>query len=247
MFNVIRTKINQGFQSIADIKGALPPDKFRGLLKITDGQCANACYRCMEACPAAAITYNPITIDLSKCILCPECSRVCMDGIIRFSNQTDLASTDLKDMIISSTHREPEIVPDNRIVKLFNKSFKLRSVSAGGCNGCELELTALSNVNYDIGRFGIEFVTSPRHADGLVLTGPLTKNMAYAFEETYRAIPEPKVVILVGTCALSGGIFTNSKAIDRTFLDKIKPNLYITGCPPHPLTVAKALLKFIGR
>ncbi len=170
-----------------------------------------------------------------------------MDGIIRFSNQTDLASTDLKDMIISSTHREPEIVPDNRIVKLFNKSFKLRSVSAGGCNGCELELTALSNVNYDIGRFGIEFVTSPRHADGLVLTGPLTKNMAYAFEETYRAIPEPKVVILVGTCALSGGIFTNSKAIDRTFLDKIKPNLYITGCPPHPLTVAKALLKFIGR
>ncbi|MBF0521170.1 MAG: NADH:ubiquinone oxidoreductase [Nitrospirae bacterium] len=245
MFSAIKTRLNQRFQSIKNM--ALPPVNFRGLPKISDGTCANACYRCMEACPVSAITYNPITIDLSKCILCPECSRVCTDGIIRFTNRIELASTDLKDLVISSVHREPEIVPDNHIVKLFNKSFKLRSVSAGGCNGCELELNALSNVNFDIGRFGIEFVTSPLHADALILTGPLTKNMAHAVEETYRSIPEPKVVILAGTCALSGGIFANSKAIDRSFLNQIKPHLYIAGCPPHPLTLVNALLRFMGR
>ncbi|QWR78742.1 NADH:ubiquinone oxidoreductase [Candidatus Magnetomonas plexicatena] len=245
MFSAIKTKLNQGFRSIKDM--ALPPDNFRGLPKISDGKCANACYRCMDVCPVSAITYNPITIDLSKCILCPECSRVCPEGIIRFTNQTDLASTDLKDLVISSGHREPVIVPDKHIVKLFNKSFKLRSVSAGGCNGCELELNALSSVNFDIGRFGIEFVTSPLHADALVVTGPITRNMTHALEETYRTIPEPKVLILVGTCALSGGIFAGSQAIDRTFLNKINPNLYIAGCPPHPLVVINALMRFLGR
>ena len=119
----------------------------------------------------------------------------------------------------------------------FSKSLKLRQVSAGGCNGCEMELNAASNVNFDMGRFGIDFVASPRHADGLVITGPITKNMVYALEDCYKAVPDPKIVILCGTCAISGGVYQNSTEIDRSFLEKYKVDLYIPGCPRPPFNI----------
>jgi Ni,Fe-hydrogenase III small subunit len=150
-------------------------------------------------------------------------------------------------MIITAARKSPVITPRDEIKRLFSRSLKLRSVSAGGCNGCELELNALSNVNFDMGRFGIGFVASPRHADGVVVTGPATQNMAYALEETVRAVPEPRLLILAGTCAISGGLFKDSPAIDRSFLTRHRPDLYIPGCPVHPLTALKALLKFLGR
>ncbi|HPN64944.1 MAG TPA: NADH:ubiquinone oxidoreductase, partial [Candidatus Goldiibacteriota bacterium] len=124
---------------------------------------------------------------------------------------------------------------------------KLRQVSAGGCNGCEMELNACSNVNFDMGRFGIDFVASPRHADGIVITGPVTKNMAPALEDTYKSIPLPKIIIAAGTCAISGGVFKDSDALDRSFFEKHKIDLYVPGCPVHPLTFVNGVLKLIGR
>ena len=134
-----------------------------------------------------------------------------------------------------------------QIKKIFGKSLKLRQVSAGGCNGCEMELNACSNVNFDMGRFGIDIVASPRHADGLIITGPITENMSKALEDAYLSVPEPKIIILAGACAISGGVFQNSNALKRDFLDKYKTNLYIPGCPVHPLTVINGILGIIGK
>jgi len=133
------------------------------------------------------------------------------------------------------------------IKKLFGRSLKLRSVSAGGCNGCEMELNACSNVNFDMGRFGIDVVASPRHADGIIITGPITENMVYALNDSYLAVPHPKIIIVVGSCAISGGKFAGSPAINREFLKNHKIDLYIPGCPVHPLTVINGILNFIGR
>ena len=131
------------------------------------------------------------------------------------------------------------------IVSMFSRSLKVRQVSAGGCNGCEMELNACSNVNFDMGRFGIDFVASPRHADGIVITGPVTKNMAYALEDCYNATPNPKIVILCGACAISGGIFQKSDEINREFFEKYPVDLYIPGCPVHPLTFINGILGYI--
>ena len=132
------------------------------------------------------------------------------------------------------------------IKRVFKKSLKLRQVSAAGCNGCEMELNACSNVNFDMGRFGIDFVASPRHADGLVITGPISENMAYALEDCYKSTPDPKIVILCGSCAISGGVFQNSDKLNREFLDKYPIDLYIPGCPVHPLTFINGVLGFIS-
>jgi Ni,Fe-hydrogenase III small subunit len=135
----------------------------------------------------------------------------------------------------------------SEIQKIFKRSLKLRQVSAGGDNSSELELNACSNVNFDMGRFGIEFVASPRHADGLVITGPITENMARPLELCYQAMPAPKIIILAGTDAISGGIFTDSPALDRRFLLNYKIDLFVPGNPVHPLTFINGILNLIGR
>jgi Ni,Fe-hydrogenase III small subunit len=121
----------------------------------------------------------------------------------------------------------------------------MRQVSAGGCNGCELELNAVGNVNFDLQRFGIEWVASPRHADALVLTGPLTQAMREAVRLAWDAMPEPRFLVAVGACAISGGLYEGAAGVDRTFLDDVKPALYVPGCPPHPLTFVNAILDLL--
>jgi len=132
--------------------------------------------------------------------------------------------------------------------KLFSRSLKLRQVSAGGCNGCELELQALNNVVFDLSRFGIQFVASPRHADGLMVTGPVSRNMELALKKTYTAIPSPKIVIAVGNCAINGGIFKGSPEVCNGVASVIPVDLTIPGCPPHPLIILERLrcLAFTG-
>jgi Ni,Fe-hydrogenase III small subunit len=122
----------------------------------------------------------------------------------------------------------------------------MRQVSAGGCNACELELNALANVNFDLQRFGIEWVASPRHADALVLTGPLTRTMKDALRIAWDAMPEPRFVVAVGACAISGGLYDGAAGVDRTFLEHVGPSLYVPGCPPHPLTFVNAILDFLA-
>ena len=122
----------------------------------------------------------------------------------------------------------------------------MRQISAGGCNGCELELNALSNVNFDMGRYGIEFVASPRHADGIVITGPVSKNMAEPLQITYNATPSPKIIILAGTDAISGGIFEGSRALNRKFIEENHIDLYVPGNPIHPLTFINGVMDLLG-
>jgi len=158
-----------------------------------------------------------------------------------------MASDSRQGLLVTDSGQAIQTQVNSQINKLFGRSLRLRSVSAGGCNGCELEINALSNVNFDISRFGIEFVASPRHADGLVLSGPITRNMAEALEIAYAAIPDPKFVVAVGACAISGGPFDGAEGVERSFLGRFTPGLYVPGCPPHPLTFVNGILDLLGR
>lgn len=247
MFETIKCANLQKNQVIKDIKNATVNENFRGLPNVCNEKCNNI-ENCQNICPTNAIG-NDLAIDLGKCIFCGECERVCGSDVIKFSNFHKLGSTSRENLV---TKGELDPIKSSEFVKkTFGRSLKLRQVSAGGCNSCEMELGACSNANFDMGRFGIEFVASPRHADGIVITGPITKNMAKALEATYQAISEPKIIILVGACAISGGIFgidgQKSDELNREFLEKYKVDLYIPGCPAHPLTIINAILEFLGQ
>ncbi|OGI19994.1 MAG: hypothetical protein A2287_01360 [Candidatus Melainabacteria bacterium RIFOXYA12_FULL_32_12] len=250
MFDTLKSRIYQGDQAIPDIKKAVINEKFRGLPVINQQNCSN-CYHCLSTCPANAINEDH-TIDLGKCIFCGDCERECPNNVIKFTNFHKISSTSLEHLIVDSNttqnHYETNAIKSSKqIKKLFCKSLKLRQVSAGGCNGCELELNACSNVNFDMGRFGIDIVASPRHADGIIITGPITENMGKALEDAYLSTPDPKIIILAGTCAISGGIFQNSMTLKRDFLEKYKIDLYIPGCPVHPLTVINGISGIIDQ
>ena len=241
MFNTIKLKYFQGAQYIKDIKNAKINENFRGFPIIKEGEINTS------ICPLKAISTNPNSIDLGKCTLCGACK--C--DKIQFSNNYKLASTSRKKLIITENtsyedFRKNAVKINKEIKRIFSKSLKLRQVSAGGCNGCEMELNACSNSNFDMSRFGIDFVASPRHADGIVITGPITENMKDALEDCYISTPNPKIVILVGACAISGGIFENSTTINREFLKKHQIDIYIPGCPVHPLTFINAILDFLN-
>ena len=250
MFRLLKARWNQGFQYIKDPLRVRPPLPYRGLPQINADR--------MEpvegfACPTGALCLEPLSIDLGKCLFCGDCTGICAHGEIVFTNNPRLGSTRRADLIVDRLHAEPAVKPHPVMSRLCRRSFKLRQVSAGGDNSAELELNALGNVNFDMGRYGIEFVASPRHADGILMTGPISKNMAYALAETYRAVPEPRVVIMAGAEAISGGVFAASSQaafqamLDRSFLDGVVVDLYIPGWPPHPLTVLDALCDFLGR
>ena len=241
MLETIKLKYFQGKQYIKDIKNAPMREQFRGFPIIKSGNVDCSC------CPTGALSSSPNSIDLGKCTLCGNCK----SEVIQFSNRYKLGSTSREKLIISENMTADEyeklaIESRKEIRKVFSKSLKLRQVSAGGCNGCEMELNACSNCNFDMGRFGIDFVASPRHADGIVITGPITKNMAYALEDCYKSVPEPKIVILAGACAISGGVFQKSTELNREFLEKYPIDLYVPGCPVHPLTFINAVLNFIS-
>lgn len=249
MFDTLKSRIYQGDQAIPDIKKAEIGHLFRGLPVINKQNCSE-CYKCEEVCPTNAISKD-ISIDLGKCIFCGDCERVCKSNSIKFTNYHKLSSTSRECLIINqyvdqNAFKLNSIRTSEKIQKMFGKSLKLRQVSAGGCNGCEMELNACSNVNFDMGRFGIDIVASPRYADGILITGPITENMANALEDAYMSTPNPKIIILAGSCAISGGVFQNSDAISREFLEKYKIDLYIPGCPVHPLTVINGILEFLN-
>lgn len=246
MLNAIKVRLSQGRQYIADLRAAAPRG-FRGLPVVLGQPCEASCRACLEVCPAAAIELDPVRIDLGRCILCGECAVACDEGKIEFSAEHRLASDRREALVVSAAHPGPPATAVSEALRTrFGRSLKLRSVSAGGCNGCELELNALGNVNFDLGRYGIEFVASPRHADALVLSGPLTKNMREAVELAWSAMPEPKFVIACGACAISGGPCQESPDLDRDFLERFGPALFVPGCPPHPLTFIAGILDLLG-
>ncbi|MBQ9246701.1 NADH:ubiquinone oxidoreductase [bacterium] len=243
MLDTIKLKYFQGKQYIKDIKNAPMRSQFRGFPIIKGNGNID-----LECCPTGALSNNPVSIDLGKCTLCGNCK--C--EAIQFDNYYKLGSTSrdflvIKEGMTSEEYEKAAIQTKKEITKVFSKSLKLRQVSAAGCNGCEMELNACSNCNFDMGRFGIDFVASPRHADGIVITGPISENMAWALEDCYKSTPDPKIVILAGACAISGGVFQKSSKLNREFLEKYPIDLYIPGCPIHPLTFINAVLKYISK
>lgn len=251
MFGGVRLRMRFGDRAIPCLRTAQPVAPFRGLPELSALACPEGCARCVAACPSGAIANSPLSIDLGRCLLCGACARACEAGKIVFTRDPRMASRTREGLIVrpgdgpARFRGEAVVHPEARA--LFSRSFKLREVSAGGCNACEMELNACGNINFDMGRFGIEFVASPRHADAVLVTGPVTANMAHALRETWRATPSPKFLIVAGACAISGGVFAGSPALDRSFLDEVKPDLYLPGCPAHPLTVTNSLADFVGR
>jgi len=249
MFDIINVLYHQGKQFIPDTATAEVSGIFRGRPVISLSKVGKTALR--DICPTQAISINPdVSIDLGKCMFCGECAFNYPDKI-HFTKDYKLATNDREALIIHEGEDKPVgVFPDKvreEIHSLFGKSLKLRQVSAGGDNSCEWELNAANNVQFDMGRYGIEFVASPRHADGIVITGPITENMAKPLQICYVATPAPKIIVLAGTDAISGGIFAGSPAIDRSFLEKYPIDLYIPGNPTHPLTIINGLLDLIHK
>jgi Ni,Fe-hydrogenase III small subunit len=243
IFKSVLVKISQGKQFIPDVRAAKPAG-FRGLPRIAPGPCPSGCDACVASCPTGAIRLEPLAIDLGRCIFCSECTDACPEGKIELTTEPRMAATS-RDALVITAESHVEVRANTSFAKLFGRSLRLRQVSAGGCNACELELNATANVNFDLQRFGIEWVASPRHADALVLSGTLTRTMRDAVRLAWDAMPDPRFVIAVGACAISGGLYDGARGVERGFLDEVTPALYVPGCPPHPLTFVNAILDFL--
>jgi len=248
MFELIRARMNHGYQAIPDpLKASIHP-AFPGvpvLLRGSEADFAGAA----RLCPTRAI--SGMSLDLGKCCFCGACERE-FPQTFRFEPDYRVASDSREGLILRFDQQgggsnRPSVSAHPVLSRVCRRSFSLRNVSAGGCNACELELGACSNVNFDMGRYGLEVVASPRHADALILTGPISRNMESALLDTWEAIPEPKVLILCGVCAISGGVFASGDALSRDLLTRISPALYIPGCPAHPLSIIHGVMSLLGR
>jgi Ni,Fe-hydrogenase III small subunit/NAD-dependent dihydropyrimidine dehydrogenase PreA subunit len=250
MLQVSLARLQQGHRTMPyPAQEPILPDRFRGLPAVDPSKCPDGCRACAEACPtnAIAVTGAGVRLDLGRCLFCTDCVEACPEGAIRYSQDYRLATRQRDDLILEGQTLQLAEALEAKSRRLFGRSLKLRQVSAAGCNACEADLSVLGTVVFDLGRFGIQFVASPRHADGIVVTGPVSENMRLALLETYAAVPAPKLVLAVGACAISGGPFVDNREVHNGCGSLLPVDLYIPGCPPHPLTILDGLLRLLGR
>jgi len=221
MFRILLTRFRQGYRTLPFPKGRHPvlPLRYRGrpIMAGEDG-----------GTDAGAITFTP-------------------DDGIHYSSDFRMAVSGREDLVLSRNEYALAEKLKGKIHGIFGRSLKLRQVSAGGCNACESDINVLNTPVFDLSRFGIQFVASPRHADGIVVTGPVPRNMQEALLKTYEAVADPKIMIAVGSCAISGGIFVDSSEASMGVSGLIPVDLYIPGCPPHPLTILDGFLRLMGK
>lgn len=226
------------------------PDRLRGRPVTDAAKCVQGCALCVEACPTGALSLQDGSprIDLGKCLFCADCEKACPAGAITFTTEYRMATRRREDLTVGGT--EPYALAaalEEKSRRLFGRSLKLREVSAAGCNACEADVNVLNTVVFDLGRFGVQFVASPRHADGLLITGPVSQNMMLALAKTWVAVPAPKLVIAVGSCAISGGPYIGHPEVHNGASSAVPVDLYVPGCPPHPMTILDGILRLLGR
>ncbi len=250
---IIGARARLGKQTVAYPDGpARFPERFRGRPALDPARCATACRECARACPTDAVIdagRPAMAIDLGRCTFCGACTDACPTGALAFTRDYRLAMRTREQLLARGDEPKLAAALDLATRRLFGRSLRLRQVSAAGCNGCEAELNASGNVQFDLSRFGIAFVASPRHADGIVVTGPVSENMRLALLKTWEAVPAPRLVVAVGACACSGGVFAGSTVQSGGLpgVPEIPVDLWIPGCPPHPITVLDGILRLLGR
>jgi Ni,Fe-hydrogenase III small subunit/Pyruvate/2-oxoacid:ferredoxin oxidoreductase delta subunit len=250
MFKTLLARARQGYRTSSyPAQDPTFPALFRGRPEIDAARCIDGCAECLEACPTGALRLCDVgpRLDLGRCIFCAECSAACPAGVISFTRDWRLAASSPEELVVTNSRLPQVEALGGQLRRLLGRSLRLRQVSAGGCNGCEVEANALGNIVFDAGRFGIEFVASPRHADGILVTGPVSGNMREALLMTYDAVADPRLVIAAGACAVSGGLFRDHEEVENGLQGLLPVDLYVPGCPPHPLTILDGLLRLLGR
>lgn len=250
MYNALKARLFQGHRT-----GRFPavaptlPDHFQGRPVLQTGPCPDACHACLDICPSRAISTSAAApqIDIGRCLFCGKCEAACPRKAIHFSQEYRLAAFKPEQLIAADQPYTPPTDGNAECRRFCGQSLKIRQVSAGGCAACELDINVLSTLAWDMGRFGIQVVASPRHADCILVTGPVTRNMLLALKKTHAAMPRPAWVIACGACAISGGLFAESPETHGGVSSIFTPDLYIPGCPPHPTTILEGLLRLMGR
>ena len=251
MLRFLRTRLQQGIRTSPFPGGAVEfPERFRGRPAFDASRCSDSCRACAQAIPSALLVQSSegrMVLDAGACLFAPEEASACPHGALGFTTDYRMASGEREDLVTPDGASHLVDALGGQMRRLFGRSLRLRSVAAGSCNGCESELVALGNVVFDMARFGIQFVASPRHADGIVISGAVSRNMTDAVYRTLEAIPEPRLVIAVGACAINGGPFRGSAEVANGVPADLPVDLWVPGCPPHPLTMLDGLLRLLGR
>ncbi len=245
MLNTLKNRFEQGYRTCAYPKEKPPIfPRYRGRPLVKKDVAPDLVAACANACPQDAIDTGMKKIDMGRCIFCGTCERLSKGEFVTFTDDFEISTSQKEHLLTDGDLPSLADHSKQHFKKLFGRSLQLRQVSAAGCNACEADLNVLATPFFDLARFGINFVASPRHADGIVVTGPISRNMKTALLQTYEAVPAPKVVVAVGSCPITGGPFKGSPEITEG-LDTLLPvDLFIPGCPPHPLTNLHALLTF---